>query len=179
GFMAPLQLNPFMYKGNVMFCKEKDDWMAFSSKRNGKGIVTANSMEEFYDEPNAKVMFRVPEDKMNEYLEYSLKQCEGKTYTAFRTQPTLIEFEDRRANKGFGLLKVCELLDIKPENVMAFGDTSNDNEMLKEAGYAVCMCNGTDDTKALADEITEIDHNHDGFADYVNKRILQPNGWMQ
>lgn len=30
---------------------------------------------------------------------------------------------------------------------MAFGDTSNDNDMLKVAGCGVCMINGTDDTK--------------------------------
>ena len=52
---------------------------------------------------------------------------------------------------------------------MAFGDTSNDNEMLKVAGCGVCMINGTDDTKACANAITTYDNDHDGLAIYLEE----------
>ena len=52
---------------------------------------------------------------------------------------------------------------------MAFGDTSNDNDMLKVAGCGVCMINGTDDTKASANAITKHDNDHDGLAIYLEE----------
>lgn len=58
-------------------------------------------------------------------------------------------------------------MDLK--DVMAFGDTSNDNEMLKVAGCGVCMINGTDDTKACANAITTYDNDHDGLAIYLEE----------
>ena len=45
--------------------------------------------------------------------------------------------------------------NIALEDVAAFGDTTNDNDMIAISGTGVCMCNGSDDTKAIADFITE------------------------
>ena len=59
------------------------------------------------------------------------------------------------------------------EAVLAgFGDTSNDNEMISVAGLGVCLLNGSDDTKALANDITDLTCEEEGFADYVEKHIL-------
>jgi hypothetical protein len=57
-------------------------------------------------------------------------------------------------------------------DVAAFGDTTNDNEMIAGAGLGVCMCNGSDDTKALADVISEYPANEDGFARFIDTYIL-------
>ena len=65
--------------------------------------------------------------------------------------------------------KICELNDLDIKDVMAFGDTSNDNDMLKVAGCGVCMINGTDDTKACANAITKQDNDHDGLAIYLEE----------
>ena len=44
---------------------------------------------------------------------------------------------------------------IRPEEVMAFGDSHNDIEMLRAAGIGVAMANATDECKAAADYITD------------------------
>ena len=98
-------------------------------------------------------------------------------YHAFKTQANLIEFCDRRINKSVSMLAFCQRHNLPIESVMAFGDMSNDRELLKEAGWGVCLLNGSDDTKACADEITEKTCADDGFADYVEKHILLPRGW--
>lgn len=43
------------------------------------------------------------------------------------------------ANKGIGLLQLCNALNIPPENVMAFGDNWNDLPMLETAGHPYLM----------------------------------------
>lgn len=36
----------------------------------------------------------------------------------------------------------------------------------------MCLLNGTDDTKACADFITDLDVENDGFADFINKKLF-------
>ena len=45
--------------------------------------------------------------------------------------------------------------------------------MLKDY-YGVCLKNGTPDTLAIADEITELTAAEDGFADYLERYIINP-----
>ena len=47
------------------------------------------------------------------------------------------------------------MLNIDPEDVMAFGDSENDIEMLQMAGTAVVMGDGMEKAKAVADYIAE------------------------
>ena len=61
---------------------------------------------------------------------------------------------------------------MKAEQIVAFGDTTNDNSMLEQAGWGVCLLNGSNDTKAIADEITKHTCSEDGFANYVEEYIL-------
>ena len=49
---------------------------------------------------------------------------------------------------------------------------TNDISMLQAAGIGVCMLNGSEDAKAAADFISEKAADEDGWADYVEKNIL-------
>lgn len=69
-------------------------------------------------------------------------------------------------DKGRALVRVCEYLHIPVENSIAFGDSMNDKEMMETAGYSICMENGSDTLKKLADEIcprVEQDGLYQGF----------------
>lgn len=83
--------------------------------------------------------------------------------TVVQTAPFYLEIIPRTINKGWGLKKICELLDIPIEETVAFGDAENDIPMLKAAGLGVAMGNATAAAKAAADHITH-SNNHDGIA---------------
>ena len=74
----------------------------------------------------------------------------------------------KKANKGNALKKICQHLNILPEEVMAFGDSYNDIPMLKFAGVAVAMENADEDVKAVADAIT-LDNNHQGVSHFLKE----------
>ena len=59
------------------------------------------------------------------------------------------------ATKGQGITRLCRLLDIPLENVMALGDSGNDETMLRQAGLGVAMGNAPDWVKACADVVTD------------------------
>lgn len=56
-------------------------------------------------------------------------------------------------NKGTALKHIIDSLDILPEEVLATGDNMNDLEMLKLAGRGLCVENGNEKLKSLADGI--------------------------
>lgn len=174
--MEPFDLNPFMYYHDVMLCLREDEAILKSSQRNEVKVQMAKDLSEFYAEENGKIMFRMKPEQMPE-IEAYVEQHASPYYHGFKTQRNLIEFADRRISKAVAMLSYCKENNLSIDQVMAFGDMSNDKEMLKEAGWGVCLLNGADDTKACADEITEKTCADDGFADYVEKNILLPRGW--
>ena len=50
---------------------------------------------------------------------------------------------------------------------------TNDITLLESAGVGVCMANGSDDCKAVADMITEKPVWEDGWADFIENHILK------
>jgi len=54
------------------------------------------------------------------------------------------------SNKGTSLKKVGGILDIRPDEMLAFGDSFNDREMLDYVGVAYAMENAHPDLKKLA-----------------------------
>lgn len=73
-------------------------------------------------------------------------------------------------NKAVGLRNlICTSLGGKMDQVVAFGDTSNDIEMLQAAGIGFAMRNATVDLLAVADRVTSLDNNHDGLLNEIEK----------
>ncbi len=65
-----------------------------------------------------------------------------------------IEVNSVNAGKGKALMALCEALGIDPAQTVAFGDGSNDTEMLRMAGLGVAMANASAQVKAAADCVT-------------------------
>ena len=56
-------------------------------------------------------------------------------------------------SKASAIGELCTAIGCTQENVVAFGDSGNDYEMLRAAGYAVVMGNGEDCVMPLADYV--------------------------
>ncbi|MDO4288421.1 MAG: Cof-type HAD-IIB family hydrolase [Eubacterium sp.] len=83
-----------------------------------------------------------------------------------------LEINNPTANKADGLKQLCQVLGIKPQEVMAVGDSNNDYDMLSYAGLAVAMANGIDRVKAIADFVTK-SNDEFGVAWAIDKYILK------
>ena len=129
----------------------------------------ANSIEKVIPIDNREEALCKPEmpDAEKKLVDF----LKDKDYVGFKTQPNLLEFSHRESNKGYALRKYCELHNIDLDDCYGFGDTTNDNEMLKTC-HGVCLLNGSDDTKACAEFITDKAIENDGFADFVYKHLL-------
>ncbi len=71
---------------------------------------------------------------------------------------------DRRANKGVGLRVAAEMMGLRLEEVAAIGDSENDVDMLKEAGFAAVVANAPPFMKEIADYVASLP-NGQGFVE--------------
>lgn len=67
-----------------------------------------------------------------------------------------------------GIKYFQEILGIKADEIMAFGDAHNDIDMLSYAGIGVAMGNAADEVKAIADYVTT-DIDDDGIQNALKK----------
>lgn len=77
-------------------------------------------------------------------------------------------------NKAAGLSRLGKKLNIRPEEMCAFGDGGNDIEMLQYVGNGVAMENATKKVKNIADSVTKT-NNQQGVISYL-KNILENEG---
>lgn len=83
-----------------------------------------------------------------------------------------VEFNPAGIDKGTASVQLGELLNIKPEEIIAVGDNDNDLSMLNAVGLPISVANGIDSVKAVAKYVTNADNNHDALAEIINKFIL-------
>lgn len=80
-----------------------------------------------------------------------LKDVRGAKITAWWDRAVDIIPAD--SGKGVGIEHVLAHYHLKKEEALAFGDGNNDIEMLQAVGVGVAMGNGSDELKAVADDI--------------------------
>lgn len=62
---------------------------------------------------------------------------------------------EKEASKAEGLKRLCEYYGIAMEQTVAFGDSMNDYEIIREAGIGIAMGNSCGELKAAADYVTD------------------------
>ena len=165
-------LNVSIYRDGMRMLRYEDEMAVNSKKRNKMENVIVNDISQMWERPCFKVMFRVTEEVMRQIEPFAIS-ISGDRFHAIKTQTTMLEFVHAKANKGDSLKRFCEAHGIDLKDVIAYGDMSNDNDLLLAAGTGVCMINGGEDTKRCADYITEKTNDEDGCAYDIDQYILK------
>ena len=82
-----------------------------------------------------------------------------------------IEVTVKSASKGDAVIKLGKILNIQREEIMAFGDSGNDLEMIRAAGVGVAMENAEREIKEAADVITR-SNVEDGMAHTIETMVF-------
>jgi phosphoglycolate phosphatase (TIGR01487 family) len=82
-----------------------------------------------------------------------------------------IHITDPSVNKGSSLIKVASNIGVKPEEILAIGDSENDIQFLSVAGIKVAVSNADEDLKNIADYISKKPHG-DGVKEAAEKYIF-------
>lgn len=98
-----------------------------------------------------EVLCETQED-LNDCIEF-LKNHEAYTY-CHSLHPMRLEIYLKERDKAAGILEALSYLNIPIEQTYAFGDGTNDIEMLETIGCGIAMGNASDEVKKYANVIT-------------------------
>lgn len=88
-----------------------------------------------------------------------------------RAEGAGLELSAQGADKGEGLARLCQRLGLDLSQVIAVGDSDNDESAFRRAGLGLAMANANDLIKSLAGAIVA-DHNHGGCAQAIRDYLL-------
>ncbi|KAK9946608.1 hypothetical protein M0R45_012064 [Rubus argutus] len=141
-----------------------------------------DSMHTVYHEPKAEIMpsverllaaadiqklvFMDTAEGVSTALRPYWTQATGDRATVVQTVPDMLELVPPGTSKGSGVKMLLDHLAITPKEIMAIGDGENDVEMLELAGLGICLSNGSEKTKAVANVIGA-SNDEDGAADAI------------
>lgn len=167
-------IRPFGYHINVYV---NDELFMEKDSPEGRRYVAmtkvpphfVESFEKLWADPTKFVI--MAEDKELDELEEKLVPEFGKVLNITKTLPGFLEITHCKVTKGTALKALAESLDLKPEQVMAIGDSLNDVAMIQYAGFGVAMKNSVPQLKEYARYIT-LTNNEDGVAEVLEKFVL-------
>ncbi len=139
-------------------------------------VFNIRPMKEYRGEPVYKIVImspsleqlKKPEKLLGETFQFSVQEADA--YGIVHG-----ELINRMFDKGRAIERVCSHLGIPLSDAIAFGDSVNDKEMLETAGTGICMQNGWEGLRAIADDICP-PVREDGIRETFQKYHLIPAG---
>jgi phosphoglycolate phosphatase len=101
-----------------------------------------------------------------EILKKSLKNINVRLYDS----GFAIHITDPSVNKGSSLIRLARDMGVKPQEIMAVGDSENDLEFLEVAGVKVAVANADQELKSLADYVSQKPYG-DGVKEAIERFI--------
>ncbi|WP_339059048.1 Cof-type HAD-IIB family hydrolase [Fusobacterium animalis] len=128
-----------------------------------------DDLDKYKNEEAAKVFF-LGKDKDIENLEKNMKKNFQNDLSITISSPFCLEFMKKGVNKAETLKKVLKILNIKPEEVIAFGDSMNDYEMLSLVGKPFVMGNAN---QRLIDALPNVEVVGNNNEDGIGKKLIE------
>jgi len=166
-FLKPLDLNAIVYENayDSILCFRIDPFMQDSIERN-HSYVTAGDFERMCAKDTGKIEVHYKPQDEEEILKV-INEHKSDKWATVKTFIGTVEFVNPELHKGVALEKYAERNNIPLSEILACGDEENDYGLIKTAGYGVCMENGCDKCKEIADAVTEYPVEEDGFGKFV------------
>lgn len=157
-FVTPAQLDPILHRfedaEETLILETERLMVQLASPRDHKIIrnyPVIRTADDWYAQYGDEVVSKLtiygapmPAD-MRALVESHLSLIEHATY--YEACPV-------GCSKATGIQRIIDRLHIPRERVLAFGDSSNDRDMIAFAGIGVAMGNATDEIKAISDFVT-------------------------
>ncbi len=106
-----------------------------------------------------------------EEREITLQHLQHLPVTMAFSEKTSLEITPAGIDKGTALKKLCDLLDMDIQQVIAVGDAPNDHAILETAGLAVAMGNAIDSVRQLCQTVVA-DNDHHGVKEAIDRYLL-------
>lgn len=166
-----LGLFPEVYNPTTIFTAQDNKWTQIDVGLTGLHMEVVPDFPALLRQGHPKMV--IPgEPEVLLRLQDGLRERIGSRCVIFISKPYFLEIMPYNCGKGEALQWLCSRLAIPLEAAMAFGDSMNDESMIRLAGMSVAMVNGLDSIKDMARYVTELSNNQDGLARFVDDFVL-------
>ncbi|MDQ0643023.1 Cof-type HAD-IIB family hydrolase [Microbacterium murale] len=126
-------------------------------------------LDQVLAEPSLKFVIRHPELAPPALFDI-LRRLGLTGFEATLSGAPFVEVMAEGVTKATGLARLCEHLEVKRTDVVAFGDALNDVEMLRWAGHSVAMAGAEQAVQDAADEVAT-SNDEDGVARVIERML--------
>ncbi len=161
-----------LYVDDQLYVAERNLEVRRYEDISGMSAQAVGPLGAFLRAPSTKIGVTGEPEALDALL-VELRASFGEALSALKTWPFFLELASPTATKARALQILGELLDFAAADVLAFGDSYNDADMLAWAGRGVAMCGAPAEVLRCADETCESVEN-DGFARYLCRQPWFP-----
>lgn len=118
-------------------------------------------------EKSTKAMF-IAEPEEIKKADKIMKEKFGNDYFFATSKPIFLEIANKNVNKGKSIVRLGEIIGIKPEEMIAIGDGENDRTLLEKVGMPAVVSNAKDSLKEIAKFVSS-SNEEDGLKTLINE----------
>lgn len=163
-----LDINFCHFEDSGTYFYRESEFSRNSEKELGRKVFYTNG-EPFEDLP--KMCMPVGKKLAEEYRT-KVENVQSDTYHGTMTGYGFFEFMSKETTKWQALEKYMKKNHYMKEDVIAFGDSGNDMEILSNVGFAVAMQNADSKVKEICHDVTEYNNVNDGVGRYIEEKLL-------
>ena len=131
-----------------------DQYVQIESKINNMPLKQVDDFKAVVDYPVNKVLL-TGKPEYAAKIEDEFKAPFKDSLSIYRSAAYFIEVMAKDIDKAASLKVLADSLNIRPEEIISFGDGYNDQAMFKEAGHCIAMGNAVDVLKEKATYVTD------------------------
>lgn len=155
---------------DVYIYNASDDELAYLKTRNVQYHDFADTdLSTFSETPIVKIiMENTDHEQLEKFKSKALAEVTVPLTITF-SSGRYVEFNPAGIDKGRAALELAAKLQIKPEEVIAIGDNSNDLSMIKAAGMGISVQNGIPEVKDASNLILDATNNENPITEIYQR----------
>ena len=170
-FLKEFNVTAMITENDTLVVEDKNGYKVdYESEINKLKIKEVSLLSDYIKKSPCKILVSGNHDELNGVLN-KVKERFSNEIDVYFSAEFYLEIVAKGINKATSLKGALEKLNIKRDELIAFGDERNDMTMIEFAGLGVAMGNAIKELKEIANEVT-LSNDEDGIAHTIN-RILR------
>ena len=160
-----------VYDPDTIHTEEATEWTRLDSDLCHLKLNVVPDYENFLKRGFVKML--IPGNpELLQKLQATLKADFGNKASVFISKPYFLEILPPDCGKGEAISWLSDHIGLPPGTTMGFGDSMNDESMIRKCAFGIAMKNGLQEIKDIADFVTEKTNDESGVGDFINKYVL-------
>ena len=160
-----------VYNSTTTFANVDNEFTHIDAKLCKLNMEIVPEFREFLKPGHTKMLVPGDEKVIAKFCAFLKRELDGRA-VIFTSKPYFLEVMPPNCGKGEAIEWLANHLGIDNSKTMAFGDSMNDESMIRMTGYSVAMCNGLEYIQDIAKFVTRKSNEEDGIGDFINSFVL-------